>query len=144
MYPISINLSGVVFVMVSFRVSLKFFTALLFSDLLLGCRKDSCRLALCIDELIVEVLIIFQEFADGKRFVGEVNAEFVAVCGQGINVFHHCEAFHRTSSKFVILLGKFFVLIFKFCDSVFKGGNLTKVCLDRFFDFSLELCCSSI
>jgi len=90
MYPISINLSGVVFVMVSFRVSLKFFTALLFSDLLLGCRKDSCRLALCINELIVEVLIIFQEFADGKRFVGEVYAEFVAVCGQSVNVFHHC------------------------------------------------------
>ena len=140
-----VYLSGIVFVLIPFRISLQFIGASLFSEtLFLDCRKDSCCLALCIYKLIVKILVVFQEFADGERFVCQVYAELVAIRSQGVNVFHHCDSFHRSYSELVILFGKLFVLIFKFSDPVFKLGNLTKVRLYCLFNFGLELSGSSI
>lgn len=107
--------------------------------MLLGLVEDDRGLGLGVGQLILQVLIIFEEFAYRERFVGEIDTKFVAVSCQTFDVPDHGDAIHGALSELVVLLRKFVVLPLEIADAVFQARYSVQVGLDSLFNFLLKV-----
>ena len=64
-------------------------------------------------QFVLQVLVVLEQFSNRQCLVGQVDAEFVAIRSQCLDMLDHSDSVHCSLPKFIILRSKRVIITLK-------------------------------